>query len=83
MQKSITLLRMFEVKLSISTNPFILSIHDCENGKTVETQYELTDGSPAQQAVMYLNRKGIMITHMALSTGDSVALLTEDITTDI
>ena len=84
MEKNITLLRMFEVSLNISDNPFMLSIHDCENSKTIHIEYELTDdGSPAQQAVMYLNRRGIMISHMALSKGDSVALLTEDITTDL
>ena len=83
MNKQITLLRMFEVSLNISDDPFILSIHDCESGKTAETTYDLTKGSAANQAVMYLNRKGIMITYMALSTGESVALLTEDLTTDL
>lgn len=70
----ITLLKMFTVTL---TRDFKISIHDCEKNETTVIEYDENDSSAVNQAAMYLNRQGVMITHMAILNDDTISILTE------
>lgn len=70
----VTILRMYQIDVEGDK----IHVEDCFNGKTFTLPLK-DDTSPANDVAMHLNKKGIKVSHMAISIGGSIALFTDNL----